>query len=227
MEADMKIIGLAFLLAAGAACAQEAFIRELTGTVEVKVPGAAAWNPARQGQELQRNTLVSTGFKSSAVIALGNSTLTVQPLTRLSLEELIRTGTTEKVDLNLRVGRIRAEVKPPVGGATEFTVRSPSATASVRGTIFEFDGIRLSVDEGRVHVSGSGGGGAYVGAGGQALTNVETGRITGAAETARDTLAPSLPAGITGVPDSVSDSVPETGADVPSSGDIEVGIDWD
>ena len=131
------------------------------------------------------------------------------------------------MDIHLRVGRIRAEVKPPVGGATEFTVRSPSATASVRGTVFEFDGIRLSVDEGRVHVSGSDRSGVYVGAGGQVLTNVETGRIAGASETARDALAPSLPAGITGVSDSISDSVPETGADVPSSGDIEVGLGWD
>jgi hypothetical protein len=223
------IMGLMLVLAAWVLCAQDgvpAVIQEINGTVEVKAPGATVWNPARRGQELERNTVISTGFKSGAVIGLGNSTLQVQSLTRLSLEELIRIGTTEKVDVSLRAGRIRAEVKPPVGGATEFTVRSPSATASVRGTIFEFDGIRLSVDDGRVHVTGGDRSGAYVGAGGQVLTDIETGRMASAAETAREALAPALPAGITSVSDSVPNSVPETSVDVPSSGDVEIGFGW-
>jgi hypothetical protein len=218
------IAGLMILLGTGVLFAQEgspAFIRDLSGTVEVKAPGAATWNPARQGQELQRNTLVSTGFKSSVVIVLGNSTLTVQPLTRLSLEELIQIGTTEKVNVHLRIGRIRADVKPPVGGATEFTVRSPSATASVRGTIFDFDGIRLSVDEGRVHVTGGDRSGTYVGTGGRVLMDIESGRTASAAETAKEALVPALPAGITSVPD------PEIVVDVPSSGDIKGEFGWD
>jgi hypothetical protein len=213
------IAGLMVLLWAGTLFAQEgAFIREINGTVEVKASGAAEWSPARRGQELQRSTLVSTGFKSSAVIVLGNSTLVVQPLTRLSLDELVRAGSAEKVDVNLRAGKIRADVKPPVGGTTEFTVRSPSATASVRGTAFEFDGIRLHVDEGRVHVSGGDQNGAYVGAGREAVVDIETGRTVGAAETAREELTPALPAGISGAS--------ETKADVPSAGDVEAGFDW-
>jgi hypothetical protein len=218
--ANSAVIGLIFLLAAGIVYAQEgaAVIREINGTVEVKAPGATDWSAARPGQELGRNTVVSTGFKSSALIVVGNSTLTVQPLTRLSLEELIRAGNTEKVNVSLRAGRIRADVKPPAGGSSEFTVRSPTATASVRGTAFEFDGIRVRVDEGRVHVSGNGQSGTYVGAGHQAAADVETGRTVSAAETAREELAPALPAGI--------ESAPEIKVDTSSSGDIEAGFDW-
>jgi hypothetical protein len=219
-------MGLTFLLAAGIVCAQEAVIREINGTVEVKTSGA--WIPAQRGQELRRDTVISTGFKGSALIAIGNSTLTVQPLTRLSVEELVRAGSEEKVALNLRAGRIRADVKPPVGGTTEFTIRSPSATASVRGTSFEFDGIRLKVDEGRVHVSGGDRSGTYVGAGHQIITNIETGQTLSAAETAREELTPAMPAGTESVSEVVSVDIPSTvNEDVSSTGNIEIGLGWD
>jgi hypothetical protein len=197
----MITLGLALLLAAGALFSQEAVIREIRGTVEVKGPEAADWSPAQPGQGIARAAVVSTGFKSTAVIGIGNSVLTVQPLTRLTVEELTEEGDSERVNLNLRTGRIRAEVRPPAGGKTEFVVRSPTATASVRGTVFEFNGIQLRVDEGRVHLRGNDRGGIYVGAGHQVQTSIDTGRTAGVVEAARGDLAPSLPAGIDRVSD--------------------------
>ncbi|MDR1059361.1 MAG: FecR family protein, partial [Treponema sp.] len=188
----------ALLLGAAVLFAQEAVIREITGTVEVKGPGAAAWSPAARGQAVGRDVMISTGFKSSAVIAIGDSTLTVQPLTRLSLEELIRGDGRERVAINLRAGRIRAEVRPPEGMKTDFTVKSPVATASVRGTSFEFDGVALKVDEGRVHVAGGDGAGTYVAAGHEVKMDMETGRTSGVIERAREELTPPVPAGTGG-----------------------------
>jgi ferric-dicitrate binding protein FerR (iron transport regulator) len=232
----MLITGFAFLLGIGGLCAQEttaqrtgepqATIREISGTVEIKAPGAADWAPASRGQVVEQRALISTGFKSSVLLAIGNSTLSVQPLTRLSLEELVLAGNSEKVDVNLRAGRVRANVRPPAGGTTGFTVRSPTATASVRGTVFEFNGTELRVDEGRVHLSsstsggggGGGGNGAYVGVGHVGRMDTETGRAAGAAETAREALAPAMPAG--------ADSAPEAPAAVPTAGDINAGFDW-
>jgi hypothetical protein len=66
-------------------------------------------------------------------------------------------GNAENVSLNLDTGRIRVDVAPPAGQMTNFTVRSPNATASVRGTSFEFDTINLKVEEGRVIFSGNNG----------------------------------------------------------------------
>jgi hypothetical protein len=216
------VLGLVFLLGAWALFAQEAgtgaVIREINGTVELKTPDAADWVPARQGQRITQNAVISTGFKSSALLTIGNSTLSVQALTRLSLEELVRAEGGEKVDLNLRAGRIRANVQPPAGGTTSFTVRSPSATASVRGTTFEFDGNQTFVDEGRVRVTGGDGSSAYVGAGHQVRTDTETGRTISVAETAREALAPSVPVGV--------DNVPETKPAFPLTGDIEGGFEW-
>jgi hypothetical protein len=223
MKKMMLLAGFAFLpglcvLSAQEAGASQMVIREISGTVEIKAPGAAAWVPASRGQVLELRALISTGFKSNALIAIGNSLLSVQPLTRLSLEELIRAGNDEKVGLNLRAGRVRANVRPPDGGTTDFTVRSPTATASVRGTVFEFNGTELRVAEGRVHLNGGSQNGAYVGVGQLARTDTETGRTLGAAETAKEALAPAIPAGV--------DSVPGALANVPAAGDIDAAFVW-
>jgi hypothetical protein len=214
-------IGMVLLMGAvflGAQTRPAAVIRELTGTVEVKAPGAVEWKTAVMGQTLERASLISTGFRSTALITIGNSTITVRPLTRLSLEEIVAGQNEEQVTLNLRAGRIRADVKPPVGGRTDFSVRSPTATASVRGTVFDFDGTRLSVEEGRVHLSGESVTGAYVGKGHATAADPETGKTAVAIERVKEELSPALPAGM--------DTAPEAPAAAPVSGGLDIGFDW-
>jgi len=138
-----------------------AYIKELSGTVELKAPGAA-WKTAVRGDRIVKDTIISTGFRSTALLSLGNSTLTVRPLTRLGIEELGESQGREQVALNLQTGRVRASVTPPAGGRTDFTVRSPSATASVRGTVFDLDTQNLRVREGTVRFEGAAAGGRPV-----------------------------------------------------------------
>jgi hypothetical protein len=130
--------------------APEALIREIAGTVELKPAGQTEWVPAKAGDMIAASTVLSTGFKSTALIAVGNSTLAVRPLTRLSLEELVSRDGTETVQVSLRTGRLRAVVAPPTGEKINFTVRTPTATASVRGTVFDIDALNLRVREGAV-----------------------------------------------------------------------------
>jgi hypothetical protein len=179
----MKKILVGTLILLGALLyAQEAYIREFSGTVEVKTPGASTWRAARTGERISKDTIISTGFKSTALIDLGNSTLIVRPLSRLSLEGLQNIQSNESVNLYLETGRVRAEVSPPASGKTDFSIRTPTVTASVRGTSFAFDGVNLNVDEGQVHFTGGDGIGVYVGAGHQSVSAPETGRTAGAAE---------------------------------------------
>jgi hypothetical protein len=86
----MKKMGIGFLLMLGAALlsAQTARIQQITGTVEIKAPRAAEWEAAAAGQALDKASLISTGFNSTALIGIGNSAVLVRPLTRLSLEEI-------------------------------------------------------------------------------------------------------------------------------------------
>ncbi|MCL2791808.1 MAG: FecR domain-containing protein [Spirochaetaceae bacterium] len=179
-----------------AQAAPQAVIRDLVGTVEIQRPGSAAWQPATRGATLTADTVISTGFRSTAVIAVGNSVLTVRPLTRLSLAELSRAQDEEKVELNLTAGRVRAEVRSAEGVRTDFTVRSTSATASVRGTIFEFDTRNLKVSEGTVAFSGVAGVPVFVDTGSTSFVDDRSGRIASPTETFIADLRPDLPLGI-------------------------------
>jgi hypothetical protein len=128
----------------------------MTGTVEIKTGGSADWVPAQQGDVLEAATIISTGFKSTAILVIGNSILTIRPLTCLSLEEIINLNDTETVNVRLLTGRVRAEITPPSGGKTNFTMKSPITVASVRGTIFDIDTVNLRVSEGIVRFESTG-----------------------------------------------------------------------
>jgi hypothetical protein len=220
----MKTLIVVFVFAALALSglhAQEAYIRDCVGTVEVRAPGAAAWTPAKIGQSISESTWISTGFRSTAVIVLGNSSLVVRPVTRLSLEELRKMQGTDEIKVYLQTGRVRAEVRPPAGGKTSFTVRSPIATASVRGTSFDFDGVNLRVDQGLVHVTGGDTSSVYVGAGHQAVSNPETGRTAGPAEMVRAELTPPVAGPVT---ESMADSSAQNAV---AENDSVLGIAWE
>ena len=153
-----KLITVIFFLAAALSTfAQEARVTEVTGTVEVKNSASGSWESAAVGTVIGKNTVLSTGIKSSAVISLGSSKVSVGALAMLTLEELTQQGGTEKTDLLLRSGRVKADVTPPAGLKAEFTVRSPTTTASVRGTSFTFDGKKLFVHNGQVTLSNNSG----------------------------------------------------------------------
>jgi hypothetical protein len=217
----MKKAGLGLLLLMGAALlgAQTARVERISGTVEVKAPGAAEWRAAEAGQVLDTDWLISTGFKSTALVRIGNSAITVRALTRLSLEEIAAAQNEERVTVNLRAGRIRADVKPPAEGRTGFTVRSPIATASVRGTVFDFDGVRLEVAEGRVYLGGGNAAGVYISAGHTAAADPGTGKTATAIEMIKEELTPALPAGM--------DADPVVISPAPASANLGIWFDWD
>jgi hypothetical protein len=174
----------------------EATLKELSGRVEVMMPGSAEWVPAGADMTIAQATLVSTGFRSTAILALGNSTIVIQPLTRLSLEEIIERQGNEQVNVYLRAGRVRAEVRPPAGGKIDFTVRSPIATASVRGTVFDFDTVNLNVAEGRVEFSSTTGSLALVREGETSSIDEIRSTVSAPAEEKTAALSPSLPPGM-------------------------------
>jgi|GEM_PF-1272354 len=151
----MRAIALAAaVLASGRLWAEEpesvsATFADIAGKVEYQRPGSA-WTPAKAGDSIDKGTVVSTGFKSSATLKLGEATLFLKSLTRLSLEDLVRTSGGTQTKLYLLSGRVKADVPREAGKTNDFRVRSPTATASVRGTAFDFDGMNLIVSRGKV-----------------------------------------------------------------------------
>jgi hypothetical protein len=183
------------ILTAGLVFAQQGIVKDMIGTVELKPAGASAFVPAKPGDRVAPNTIISTGFKSIAVISVGSTTLSVQALTRLSLAEISQTQGKEELNVNLQAGRVRVEVRPPVGTRADTSVRTPSATASVRGTVFEIDTMWLFVNKGIVAYWGNDGRIILISAGGTSRIDPVTGRPVDPIETNAANLLPPAPAG--------------------------------
>ena len=88
----------------------------------------------KKGDILVPGDIVSTGFKSEAVISIGESVITVKALTRMTIEQLFEKNKNHVSSVYLDVGSISADVKPVTDKRVGFTVKTPAVTASVRGT---------------------------------------------------------------------------------------------
>jgi len=168
-----KIIIFLFLAGFGwvSLSAQPVTVSMVSGKVDVQQPGGA-WEPAAGGMSLPLNSMISTGFGSEARIVLESAEITIRPLTRMTIQEFVSTEESTTTKLFLGAGRIRADVKTGGRVVNDFEVRSPVATAAVRGTSFIFDGIRLIVTDGEVDYYGPRG----------ALVNVPEGSSSHATE---------------------------------------------
>lgn len=147
-----KLIFLAVLLffVVANSFAQNAIVKSVTGKVEYSTNGST-WNDLKENMTLAKGSLISTSFKSTAVIAINDSLVHVKPLSRMSLDELTKTQGEVQTDLYLVSGKVQVEVKPRTKNEViTFNVKSAVATASVRGTGFIFDGTSLLVNHGKV-----------------------------------------------------------------------------
>lgn len=120
------------------------------GRVKVKYPGATAWSSLKVGDILPSKAVVSTGFNSKIVLDLGSATLDVLPLTRMTVSEITESNDVISTSLFLQGGKIKADVSKVEGKIHDFKIKSPVATASVRGTSFIFTGNTLFVERGVV-----------------------------------------------------------------------------
>ncbi len=128
-----------------------AVVSELRGRVELLVQGGG-WKPATQGAVVAQGTMISTGFNSTAVLKMGLSTVTVQQLTRLRLDQLVEQQGKISTSFTLPIGRVQAAVKSANNSPQDFQIRTPISTAAVRGTRFDFNGYKLIVFENMVAI---------------------------------------------------------------------------
>lgn len=129
--------------------AAEGVFTSVTGKVEYRLPGRA-WENAAVGDRVPTGAQISTGFNSRASIEIEEAVLRVDALTRMSIDELVKKEGLISTDINLKVGRIQADVRRTEGLRHNFKLRSAQSTAAVRGTSFIYDGINLAVFDGTV-----------------------------------------------------------------------------
>lgn len=114
-----------------------ATVIEVYGDVRQAPLDANEWKPVKLNDQLPARTRLLTGIRSSAKLRLGDeepyTCLLVEQVGLTILSELSKTAETKTVRVGVGHGRIRAGVAEG-GLKSEFTVDSPVATLSKRGT---------------------------------------------------------------------------------------------
>lgn len=110
---------------------------EVRGDVQHAAIGSNDWSPCRLNEEYGEQTKIRTGLRSSIKFQIGQeppyTALIVESVGLISLSELYKTEQTKRVRIGVGHGKIRAGVAEG-GLKSEFTVDSPVATLSKRGT---------------------------------------------------------------------------------------------
>ena len=117
-----------------------AVVNSVVGKVEIQLNDN--WIQIKNGDILTSGTVISTGFRSSAVLYIGKSLIEVRALTRLTIEEIVEQNQNYNTTMFLDAGNIKADIKKSDNKRVGFKVRTSVATASVRGTSGEiyYDG---------------------------------------------------------------------------------------
>lgn len=156
----MKKLILSFVVAvlAFSSFAMQATVVSAKGKAEVQ--NGDSWVALKAGDALDQGSVIQTGFKSEVVLKIKESTVTVAPLSRITLQTLAeREGLAgaqgkDETAIFLDTGSLKSNVQKSNDRRVGFTVRSPVATASVRGTEFAFamkyKSVELNASQGKV-----------------------------------------------------------------------------
>ena len=127
-----RFLALAFVLAAGPSFAQDATLSKVQGPVFIRAEGASADLPAQGGEELLYGDAVKTGPGGSAHLLIGErGAVLVRENSSFKLE-----GNSRNTTLRFAFGEFLIGLRRQLTGGETFKVRTPSAVAAVRGTLF-------------------------------------------------------------------------------------------
>ncbi|MCR4630735.1 MAG: FecR family protein [Treponema sp.] len=140
-----------FLLCIFAMNAGPAEVTYIRGKVEVCRNDV--WVPLKIGDKIYERETISTGFQSEAKIRYNDSIMALGALTRITLDTLSEKQDKDNVALYLNTGAVRSKVNHTENKRISYTVKSPVAVASVRGTEFLItSGGQVSCSDGAVAV---------------------------------------------------------------------------
>ena len=126
-----------FICACTGLYAADATVTFVSGKVEVQ--RGDKWVPLQKGDSLSKSDTVSTGFQSEAKIKIMDSVMYLGPVTRITLEELSTKGNTDNVNVYLKTGAARSQVKHVDNKRVNYQVHTAVAVASCRGTDWVID----------------------------------------------------------------------------------------
>ena len=158
------LLAAVFVIIGAKAFAVDATVTFVSGKVEVQRAGK--WVSLQKGDTVSKSETISTGFQSEAKIKIMDSVMYLGPVTRVTLEELSTTNQTDNVNIYLKTGTARSQVKHVDNKHVNYQVHTAVAVASCRGTEWIIDDSNtVDCNEGIVTV------GAYSEAGSDGNTN--------------------------------------------------------
>jgi len=111
-----------------------AVVKIVEGTVETRPALGQPWVPVKAGDSLAEGADIRTGFRARCVLEMNKNALQVGPLAVSRIDELRRDGETVRTRILLKQGSTETNVEKKNGVKNDFTIVTPTATLSVRGT---------------------------------------------------------------------------------------------
>jgi hypothetical protein len=131
----LSVISIPILAAAGPIT-----LKNASGTVEIKPAADAVWSQARPGTAVPSGAEVRTGVDGRAELRFANkASVWMKPSTKVALEQ----QGARRNRIVMMVGSLKIRV-PHLGFRDKFEIRTPTAVASVRGTVFSASADEIS-----------------------------------------------------------------------------------
>lgn len=120
-------------------------ITSAAGEVLALIQPSTVWEKVRAGQLLREKDVIHTQDGAMAALTFPDgSTIMLKEKTKLSIEELTLQQNAQKAGLMLDIGQIKVLVSA-MNKDSKFEVRTPTAVAAVRGTVFYMDVFKEAV----------------------------------------------------------------------------------
>ena len=134
-------------------------VTQVKDDVEIR-PSGGTWQEASVGMKLYEGDEIYTAPDSELLLRLPDrSVMKVKESSQIRVRFVLKQGSGLQAQLLLRIGKVSARVNPNKTSFTDFEIKAPVATASVRGTLFsmEYDDqsneALVQVEEGTVEVA--------------------------------------------------------------------------
>jgi len=111
-------------------------ILKLRGDVEYQPAGEAEFRPLTPDVVIKEGDTISTGFGSSGYFRIGQREFMVGQMTQLRIDEFLHDNEIDKTIMFLRIGSVAAKERHTNAIRSDFSVVTPTVSASPRGTEF-------------------------------------------------------------------------------------------
>lgn len=134
-------------------------IKTMIGSVKIRKGSTVNWFDAKPNMILKERDAIRTMLESEVELETSEGTiLKVGENTAVELATLMEKGDVQNTKVKIMNGSMLCNVKKLINGQSTFTFETPTATASIRGTIVSFDVTKektlIRVYEGSVAVTG-------------------------------------------------------------------------